>query len=151
MTEYIVARARELRAGITPGKWEVNYESTEEPPFERYAYAILGPKDHTCFGPNVSDSYREQYGHQITEIVGLSDEDAEFIAASPELVDGLLAEVERLRGALDRARFSLGAAWDDGNACGLDGWIGPDRGEKPDDEAIRLRERCIGGLLRGDK
>lgn len=33
------------------------------------------------------------------------------------------------------------AAWDDGNATGLDGWIGPERGEEPDPEGIRARER----------
>ena len=33
------------------------------------------------------------------------------------------------------------AAWDDGNATGLDGWIGPERGEEPDAEGIRARER----------
>lgn len=76
------------------------------------------------------------------------------------------AEVERLRGALeavearnlrqadtiDRARFSLGEAWDDGNACGLDGWVGPGRGAgEVDDEAVRARDRCIDKLLRGDQ
>lgn len=32
--------------------------------------------------------------------------------------------------------------WDDGNARGLDGWIGPERGEEPDDYAISERRKC---------
>lgn len=92
-------RAKELLAGITPGKWSVTYETSEQPPYERYAYAIHGPRDHSVDVPHVSDDYRAMYGNQITEIVGLSDEDAEFIAAAPELVADLVAEVERVRSA----------------------------------------------------
>ena len=38
---------------------------------------------------------------------------------------------------------ALLAAWDDGNALGLDGWIGPERGEDPDEHAIRRREEYV--------
>ena len=35
-------------------------------------------------------------------------------------------------------------AWDDGNAVGLDGWVGPGRGSgEVDPEAARARERVI--------
>ncbi|WNT44940.1 hypothetical protein SEA_ABBYDAISY_45 [Arthrobacter phage AbbyDaisy] len=37
----------------------------------------------------------------------------------------------------------LGEVWDDGNAVGLDGWIGPGRGEAIDSEAVRCRERAV--------
>ena len=47
----------------------------------------------------------------------------------------------------DRINNALLAAWDDGNATGLDGWVGPERGEHPDIEAIRARERCVDLLL----
>lgn len=34
--------------------------------------------------------------------------------------------------------------WDDGNAVGLDGWVGPGRGSgEVDDEAIRARRRAV--------
>lgn len=34
--------------------------------------------------------------------------------------------------------------WDDGNAVGLDGWVGPGRGTEPiDEDAIRARDRAI--------
>lgn len=34
--------------------------------------------------------------------------------------------------------------WDDGNASGLDGWVGPGRGTEPvDDQAVFNRDRCI--------
>lgn len=37
----------------------------------------------------------------------------------------------------------LGEVWDDGNAVGLDGWVGPGRGEPIDSEAARCRERAV--------
>ncbi|WP_433716866.1 hypothetical protein ACQP2U_43770 (plasmid) [Nocardia sp. CA-084685] len=43
---------------------------------------------------------------------------------------------------------SLGRAWDAGNAAGLDGWIGPGRGEQVDEEALRYRERDIDTVMR---
>lgn len=77
------------------------------------------------------------------DVVGVRNANAQFIADARTLVPGLLAEIERLRGA-------LGDAWDDGNACGLDGWTGPGRGAgEVDDEAIWRRDRCIEKLLRG--
>lgn len=46
-----------------------------------------------------------------------------------------------------RAVSLLEAAWDDGNAMGLDGWVGPERGTEPDDHAIRTRERKVDSLV----
>lgn len=37
----------------------------------------------------------------------------------------------------------LGEVWDDGNSVGLDGWIGPGRGEPIDSEAMRCRDRAV--------
>lgn len=37
--------------------------------------------------------------------------------------------------------------WDDGNATGLDGWTGPERGEEPDQHAIEARRRCVDRAL----
>lgn len=55
-----------------------------------------------------------------------------------------LAEVERLRGQVERFEHDLGEAWDDGNATGLDGWVGPGRGaDYIDHEAVNARERFI--------
>ena len=34
-----------------------------------------------------------------------------------------------------------------GNAVGLDGWVGPERGEEPDDHAIHERERYVRKLV----
>lgn len=41
----------------------------------------------------------------------------------------------------------LEAAWDEGNAMGLDGWTGPERGTKPDEHAISSHERTVDRLL----
>lgn len=68
--------------------------------------------------------------------------------------DDLSVLTEELRAILDapsvgaaRAggidRDALGEAWDDGNAVGLDGWVGPNRGTEPDGEAIRLRRQYL--------
>lgn len=60
--------------------------------------------------------------------------------------------IERLRDLLaalstppaDDVREVLEAIWDDGNATGLDGWVGPGRGTRPvDSEAIEARSRAI--------
>ena len=46
--------------------------------------------------------------------------------------------------AREQAHEALGNIWDDGNAAGLDGWVGPGRGAgEVDDEAIRSRDRAI--------
>ncbi|MFX1785622.1 hypothetical protein [Prescottella equi] len=40
------------------------------------------------------------------------------------------------------------AVWDDGNAAGLDGWVGPGRGaDEVDDDAIHARDRAIEKVL----
>ena len=70
--------------------------------------------------------------------------DAEFIAASRTDLPALLAAVEAVRELLPSL---LEAAWDDGNALGLDGWTGPERGEGPDEHAIRRRARLRNKLV----
>ena len=39
------------------------------------------------------------------------------------------------------------AAWDEGNAMGLDGWTGPGRGAEPDQHAIDRREKTVDRLV----
>lgn len=48
------------------------------------------------------------------------------------------------RGLVEEA---LLLCWDDGNAMGLDGWAGPERGEEPDQHAIEARRRCVDRAL----
>lgn len=122
MADDIVARARAALEGVTRGPWK------------------LGNRHY----PDVVHTPRGCLWHP--DLGRINDPtDGEFIAAARTLVPELLAEVERLRGA-------LGEAWDDGNGCGLDGWIGPGRGAgEIDDEAIHARDRCIDKLLRGDQ
>ena len=44
----------------------------------------------------------------------------------------------------DKLAQVLGDVWDDGNASGLDGWVGPGRGTLPvDDQAVWNRDRAI--------
>ena len=53
-------------------------------------------------------------------------------------------ENRRLQAAIETAAYR---AWDHGNAVGLDGWVGPERGEEPDDHAIHERERYVRKLV----
>ena len=73
-----------------------------------------------------------------------SDADAEFIAHSRTDLPALLAAVQAVR---EKLPSLLEAAWDDGNALGLDGWTGPERGEEPDEHAIRRRARLRSKLV----
>lgn len=72
---------------------------------------------------------------------GMSDDNAAHAAALLSLREQIAAEV------LGPVRAALLAAWDDGNAMGLDGWIGPERGEAPDDYAIDGRSRHVENAL----
>jgi hypothetical protein len=103
MSDDLVTRTENVLEGVTEGPWEVVWE-TEEGEYgggAQYAYAIYGPADRaTLDSDGCSDDYKERYGHQITEIVGLSDADAEFFADSRQLVPELLAEVKMLRRAM---------------------------------------------------
>ncbi|MFF2631979.1 hypothetical protein ACFVR6_03760 [Microbacterium sp. NPDC058021] len=50
----------------------------------------------------------------------------------------------------ERVRTALETAWDQGNATGLDGWVGPGRGTLPiDDEAVRSRRRDVDRIMEG--
>ncbi|WP_156765706.1 hypothetical protein [Mycobacterium sp. 1245499.0] len=52
-----------------------------------------------------------------------------------------MAELRITRLDLVRA---LEDAWDQGNGCGLDGWVGPGRGAgEVDDEAVYARDRDV--------
>jgi hypothetical protein len=68
-------------------------------------------------------------GREFVE--GWADTFAEAIASTPPVVD----------------REALGEAWDDGNATGLDGYVGPNRGAGDvDAEAELARERVLNKL-----
>lgn len=91
----------------TDGPWSVEYESEECPPFKPYAHAIHGPTMQGVLESQVSDDYKAQYGHQMDEVAGVADADAELIAHAPTDLADLLAEVHRLRAELIKARESL--------------------------------------------
>ncbi|QDM56408.1 hypothetical protein PP515_gp61 [Gordonia phage Sidious] len=60
-------------------------------------------------------------------------------------LDAALSTIQRMRDALPAL---LDEAWDDGNASGLDGWVGPGRGAgEIDDEAVHARRRSTDRLL----
>lgn len=149
----IVQRAKQALDGITPGVWWWSGETR--------ARLIAGGTEDSLRG--ASEIIR------CAALLHPGAADAEFIAAAPELVRGLLEELTTKNEVLEvvlasAARYHterdalranlpdlLGSAWDDGNAAGLDGWIGPNRGAGDvDDEAVRARERFIRRTLDGD-
>lgn len=100
-------RLTEIQARVedaTEGPWYVEYESEECPPFKPYAYAIHGPTMQGVLESQVSDDFKAQYGHQMDEVAGVAAADAELIAHAPTDLADLLAEVERLRDELAKAR-----------------------------------------------
>jgi len=78
----IVERAKELRAGITRGPWKLKTMRRE-----KYQPDVVHTPHGCLWHPSMGNINNRA--------------DGEFIAAAPELVDGLIAEVERLR-ALQR-------------------------------------------------
>lgn len=146
MSDNLIERSNGLLEGVTDGPWEVVWE-TEEMEYgvgARYAYAIHGPADlSTLEARHISDEYKAQYGHQITEIVGLSDADAEFIAGARSLVPELVAEVERLRAMEGRVRM-LAESW---RYSGQFGWGPWQEGHGPDPEG-QVLDNAAGELLK---
>ena len=89
-------RARELLAGITPGKWEAE-------PWEGTARESVNVLAGSLWGPRVAG------------LVGRNS-DAEFIAAAPDLVRDLLAELDQARAGRDmwgRTANALGGNMED--------------------------------------
>lgn len=77
----VVTRAREVLAGITPGEWTL--DALVHTAIPDGSWRTVVTTDDTLIAPCATDT------------------DAAFIAASPDLVRGLLAEVERLRALAD--------------------------------------------------
>lgn len=58
-----------------------------------------------------------------------------------EVARDLRERAEKAEAAIEKA---AGFAWDEGNAVGLDGWVGPGRGAgEPDSHALYARERDV--------
>ena len=137
----IETRLAEIRARVeaaTEGPWMVNGPGEEWAAISSGPHAVIHAytvHDGDCPGCECGDGAAE---------AGLTIEDAEFIAASRTDLPALLAAVEAVR---EKLPSLLEAAWDDGNALGLDGWTGPERGEEPDEHAIHRRARLRSKLV----
>lgn len=94
--------------------------------------------------PSATDDERSRWGRDDFLAHGQDRRD-HYLRHAP----GVAAELEHLLSALssppaDDVREALEAIWDDGNATGLDGWVGPGRGTLPiDPEAVEARDRSI--------
>jgi len=90
---------RARAAAATPAPWSLDYEGPDyEAGTSAYPESLNGPENTAA--KHASAHWRDNWGHSISEISELTDADAEFIAAAREDVPALLAEVDRLRGAL---------------------------------------------------
>ncbi|QRY51835.1 hypothetical protein [Mycolicibacterium septicum] len=86
----VVERARELLAGIAPGRWSIQTNRHPECSGRSWGW-IEGPRAHYCWSDDKPGTRA----------------DAEFIASAPQLVADLTDEVARLRVASERARAVL--------------------------------------------
>lgn len=85
----LVSRARELLAKITPGPWRADWEDADD------WWCITAQPTGGMVCP------------EVTTVQG-TEPDAEFIAAAPDLIAGLLDEVERLqRDGQDTAKQAI--------------------------------------------
>lgn len=85
----IAGEARAKLEGITPGPW--SFISGYNGPFEAADFP-----DVTIGGRDIGD--------------GIGEADAEFIAAAPDLVRGLLAELDQTKAEVVMTNVELGAA-----------------------------------------
>ena len=86
MKEYTHDEVVKLMADITPGSWEAfNYGEWESDTPDDNAFWLNGP---------------EFVEYDVYSL--FSESDAKFIAAAPDIVRSLLAEVERLQRELER-------------------------------------------------
>ncbi len=60
----------------------LEYETSEQPPYEHYPYALIGPTNQGVLEAEISQEYKDQYGHEITEIAGISEPDAQRLVHS---------------------------------------------------------------------
>lgn len=96
-------------------------------------------------------------GERDAEVYRLAAENAalrENLAEMTAAHDGWLDEAVKsgdeaadLREQVQRVPSALRNAWEAGNCTGLDGWIGEDRGQEPDQHAIQMRERRVSQAL----
>lgn len=115
MTDDLTVRAKEALEGVTKGPWKQNGNNGVHTPTGR------------CIATTHSSGWNGP---------GFNKRDSEFIAASRTLVPELVAEVERLRGALD----GLAGEWEQYNPAYGDPALTPKGG------ARRIRD-----VLRGDQ
>jgi hypothetical protein len=79
--------------------------------------------------------------------VQIAESNAARLHAALEREEAAKVNGFRMAERLSKVESALFAAWDAGNAVGLDGYIGPNRGEEPDREAILARSGCVAKQL----
>lgn len=90
-----VDRARELLEGITPGPWH----AIQSPRSCEFVSSVWAPNDHQV----------ARMVEHMEQNVSQEHRDAVFIAAAPDLVRDLLAEVGRLEATLRALRIDCGS------------------------------------------
>jgi hypothetical protein len=117
------------------GVWRANYHRAVELVLEAAAPLMTQPA--TGIPEQAVEVYRRKYWEKSGALGDEAAVRAALEAAQPYL--GVRPVVDRE--AVERL---VGAAWDDGNAMGLDGYIGPYRGAGDvDPEAERRREQLV--------
>lgn len=102
MSDELLDRARAALEGTTPEPWVVNYEG----------WAVISHKSDSVLHPYVETTCVECDAEIVQSMgckVALSIEDLEFMVAARSLVPELVAEVEKLRGAIESVQKLRGA------------------------------------------
>lgn len=93
----------------------------------------------------VSDTRREDVAAAFW--AWLDRYDAPWSPSDAKVADLVTAVLAALPAPPVVDETTLGDLWDDGNAVGLDGWVGPGRGEPVDDHAVNRREQAVYAAL----
>lgn len=96
MTDDVTTRAKQALEGVTPGPWETSYHPSDTS-YRSDTYHVITQRTGDLVAV-ADDEYRD-----YEEPHGEFGRDANFIAVAPELVRGLIAEVESLDEAVTAA------------------------------------------------
>ena len=142
MGDIDMAAARALCDAATPGPWVVGEEIDGVRAGRR---TVVRGQRGSGFNRRIVTVDQTRPHEEPAE------PNVEFIAAArtliPALLDALAAAEARTRELEATVQREIYAAWDEGNAVGLDGWVGPERGTDPDGYAVRARDQYVDNRL----
>ena len=107
MTPERIAEIRQREQQATKGPWYVEHDADcrEYGPIIEFPWGLVGPTN--VGAATMGEDYKQRYGHKVSEISELTENDAQFLAHARQDIPDLLAEVRRLQAERDRLREAL--------------------------------------------